>query len=105
MIQLNVRALVLHNGWVGAVQMMLLERRWHAAERLEVLRMQEAELLGDCKHVHKSGFTALHRFVKLQCVQKLKPRRRLVVREVQVVFQVVVRVRDIDLLSIRTQDT
>lgn len=59
--------------------------------------MQSAELLRDREHVHESRLAALHSLIEAQCVQKLETRGRLVVREVQVVLQVVRRVRNVDL--------
>jgi hypothetical protein len=97
MVELDVRTLVFHDRWVASVQMVLLERRGHATKCLKVLWMQTAEFLRHRKHVHKRRLAALHGLVEAQRVEKLEPWRRFVVREIQVVLQVVGRVRNIHL--------
>jgi len=97
MVQLDVRALVLHDGGVTALQVVLLERRWHTKERRKVRRVQPAELLGHRKRVDESRLAALDRLIEAQRVQELEPRGRLVVRQVQVVLEMYGRVRNVHL--------
>lgn len=71
-VELDVRALVLHDCRVAAVQVVLLESRRYAAESLKVLRVQSAELLRDREDVHEGRLAALHGLVEAQRVQKLE---------------------------------